>query len=64
MIGQTLTVIYLDHEISKHFRPISNLSYISKLVELIVDSQFEIYMVEKGPNDPMQSAYFCLPEIS
>ncbi len=28
----------------KHCLPISKLSYISKLVELVVDSQFEIYM--------------------
>ncbi len=30
---------------------------ISKLVELVVDSQFEIYMVENYLNDPMQFAY-------
>ncbi len=38
--------------------PISNLSYIFKLVELVLDSQFEIHMVENDLTDPMQSAYW------
>ncbi len=42
----------------KNIKPISNLSDISKLVELVINSQFKIYMVEKDLNEPMQSAYW------
>ncbi len=38
--------ILLDPEILKHFRPISNLAYVSKLIEMVVDDQVTVYMDE------------------
>jgi hypothetical protein len=47
----------LDVEILKHFRPISNLAYISKLIEKVVDSQMTIHMKVNNLHDPLQSSY-------
>ena len=47
----------LDLEILKHFRPISNLTYISKLIERIVASQFLKYIITNDLNEVLQSSY-------
>jgi len=39
--------ICLDPEILKNFRPVSNLSFLSKLIERVVDARFEEHMVKK-----------------
>ncbi len=50
--------IQLDVEILKNFRPISNLAYISKLIEKIVDShQMTTHMAVNNLHDIMQSSY-------
>ncbi len=52
-----LKKILLDPEILKHFRPISNLSYVSKLIEMVVDDQVTVYMDENHQHELFQSAY-------
>lgn len=47
----------LDPEVLKHFRPVSNLPYVSKLVEMTVDDQVTGHMDIHELHDVMQSAY-------
>ncbi len=49
--------ILLDPEILKHFRPISNLAYVSKLMEMVVHDQVTVYMDENHLHELFQSAY-------
>ena len=49
--------ITLDSEILKNYRPVSNLSFISKLIERIVCSQFIDHLKENKLYDVYQSAY-------
>jgi hypothetical protein len=46
----------LLHEL-KNYRPVSNLSFISKLIEKIVAIQFIKHLTDNGLLDPLQSAY-------
>ncbi len=52
-----LKKILIDPEILKHFRPISNLAYVSKLIEMVVDDQVTVYMEENHLHELFQSAY-------
>ncbi len=52
-----LKKILLDPEIFKHFRPISNLPYISKLVEKCVATQVIDHAFTNNLGEPLQSAY-------
>ena len=45
--------------ILKNFRPISNLKYISKLIERVILEQFKKNMSANNLMEPMQSAYRC-----
>ncbi len=47
----------LDVEILKHFRPVSNLAFISKIIEKVVASRTNIHMVLHGISEIHQSAY-------
>ena len=47
----------LDPETLNNYRPISNLSFISKLVERAVAKQLTAYMAENDLFEPYQSAY-------
>ena len=47
----------LDCEILKNYRPVSNLSFLSKVIEKIVASRLVDHMTENNLMDPMQSAY-------
>ena len=47
----------LDPEIFNNFRPISNLSYISKLIEKVVANRLDDHMVSNGIHEIMQSSY-------
>ena len=47
----------LDKEIFKNYRPVSNLAFTSKLVEKVVASQLQQYLLENGLNEDFQSAY-------
>ena len=47
----------LDPESFKNFRPVSNLSFISKLCEKVVSIRLETYLEQNNLCPPMQSAY-------
>ena len=46
-----------DFEVLKNYRPVSNLSFISKVIEKVVASRILDHMKENNLLDPMQSAY-------
>ncbi len=52
-----LKKISLDYEVLRHFRPISNLAYISKLVEKIVAVRVTDYAITHNLYELMQSSY-------
>ena len=41
----------------KNYRPVSNLPYISKILERVVASKLNNHMIENGLHEPLQSAY-------
>ena len=47
----------LDCEILKNYRPVSNLSFLSKLIERIVSTQFIDHLKSNGLYEVYQSAY-------
>ena len=47
----------LDCEVMKNYRPISNLPFVSKMLEKVVARQLVQYMERNGLCDPLQSAY-------
>ena len=47
----------LNTEDLKNYRPISNLSYVSKLIEKVVAKQITNYVSTNNLDEPMQSAY-------
>jgi len=57
LLSPLLKKLLLDPDILKHFRPISNLAYLSKLVEKSVDIQLVSHIMENGLNELFQSAY-------
>jgi len=52
-----LKKILLDPEILKNFRPVSNLQFISKLIEKAVASCVIDYLTTNNLHEPLQSAY-------
>ena len=47
----------LDHDTLKHYRPVSNLPFISKILEKVVDSRLERHLVTNSLHEVSQSAY-------
>ena len=47
----------LDHEIFKNYRPVSNLPFLSKVLERIVASRLTNHIASHSLSDPLQSAY-------
>ena len=47
----------LDTEMFKNYRPVSNLSFLSKVIEKVVAARLLEHMSENNLLDPMQSAY-------
>ena len=47
----------LDHNILKNFRPVSNLPFVSKLLERVVVKQLTHYMTLNNLHESLQSAY-------
>ena len=47
----------LDPDVLKNYRPVSNLSFISKVIEKVVAARLLDHMTENGLMDPYQSAY-------
>ena len=50
----------LDSEVFKNYRPVSNLSFLSKIIEKVISTQFVTYIVDNGLTDDFQSAYKCV----
>ncbi|KAK7111255.1 hypothetical protein V1264_010921 [Littorina saxatilis] len=47
----------LDHNELKNFRPVSNLSFVSKIIEKVVLSQLSAHLTSNNLFNPLQSAY-------
>ena len=47
----------LNREVLKNFRPVSNLSFLSKVIEKVIASRLADHMAANDLMDPMQSAY-------
>jgi hypothetical protein len=47
----------LDREVLKNYRPVSNLTFLSKVLEKVVAKQIVSHMAEHNMHDPLQSAY-------
>jgi hypothetical protein len=47
----------LDKEVLKNYRPVSNISYVSKIMEKIVCSQIKNHLNQNALQEPFQSAY-------
>lgn len=47
----------LDPQDVKNYRPVSNLSFVSKVVERVVAARLDAYITENGLHENMQSAY-------
>ena len=57
MITPLLKKSNLDHEEFKNFRPVSNLPFISKLIERTVAAQLVHYIDANNLSEKLQSAY-------
>ena len=49
----------LDSEVLKTYRPVSNLSFSSKIIEKVISTQLVTYIVDNGLTDDFQSASKC-----
>ena len=47
----------LDPENMKHYRPVSNLAYIGKIIEKVVVAQLDAHLTDNDLHEPLQSAY-------
>jgi hypothetical protein len=52
-----LKKVSLDVENFRNYRPVSNLPYVSKIIEKVAVSQMETHMKEYKLDEPLQSAY-------
>ena len=47
----------LDNDILKNYRPVSNLTFISKVIEKVISGRLIEHLINNGLVDPLQSAY-------
>ncbi|PIK49627.1 putative RNA-directed DNA polymerase from mobile element jockey-like, partial [Apostichopus japonicus] len=57
VIAPLLKKANLDHNTLKNYRPVSNLPFLSKVLERVVAKQLTNYMTENRLHEPLQSAY-------
>ena len=57
LVKPLLKKISLDPEVLKNFRPVSNLTFVSKLIEKVVASQFVSHVENNNLIEKFQSAY-------
>ena len=49
--------LHLDTQDLNNYRPVSNLPFLSKVIESVVAAQLTEYMAENNLTEPLQSAY-------
>ena len=54
----------LDSDILKNYRPVSNLTFISKVIEKVVSGRLNEHLIKNSMFDPLQSAYRIVIIIS
>ena len=47
----------LDPDVLNNYRPVSNLPFVSKIIEKVVDARLENHLRENDLHEPLQSAY-------
>ena len=47
----------LDSDILKNYRHVSNLTFISKVIEKVVSGRLNEHLIKNSKFDPLQSAY-------
>ena len=47
----------LDPDVRNNCRPVSNLPFVSKIIEKVVDARLEEHLRENDLHEPLQSAY-------
>ena len=47
----------LDSDILKNYRPVSNLTFISKVIEKVESGRLNEHLIKNSMFDPLQSAY-------
>ena len=47
----------LDRDILKNYRPVSNLTYISKVIEKVISGRLNEHLINNSLFDPLQSSY-------
>ena len=57
LVQPLIKKVGLDKEVYKNYRPISNLSFISKVIEKAVSEQIKKYLTENNLQELYQSAY-------
>ena len=49
--------VLLDPDVLKYFRPVSNLTYLSKIIECVVVVRLNQHLIQNGLHEVLQSAY-------
>ena len=57
LITPLLKKVLLDPEVSKNFRPVSNLTYLSKIIERVVVVRLNHHLTKNGLHEVLQSSY-------
>ncbi len=57
MVLPILKKPHLDAQVLNNYRPVSNLPYLSKIIERVVATQLQGYLTENSLLEPLQSAY-------
>ena len=47
----------LNSDILKNYRPVSNLTFISKVIEKVISGRLDEHLINNSLFDPLQSAY-------
>ena len=57
VVSPLLKKASLDHEVLSNYRPVSNLTFVSKMLERTVANQLNSYLTQHNLLDPFQAAY-------
>ena len=56
-VTSTLKKTTLDPDVNKNYRPVSNLSFVSKILEKVIAAQLNDHLTSNKLHEPHQSAY-------